>query len=737
MAASLLQVSTEQKISELLRKMTLAEKIGQLNQYALSEEDTGPGQNEVQIRERLDRIRRGEVGSVLNLVGAANTRKVQRMAVEESRLGIPLIFGYDVIHGYRTMFPLPLAEAASWDLEAIKMSASIAAREAAAAGVHWTFAPMVDVSRDARWGRVMEGAGEDPFLGKQVAKARVEGFQGEDLAAPDTVAACAKHFAAYGFSESGKDYNIVDISRNTLHNFVLPPFKAAAEAGVATFMNAFNDIGGTPATANPYLQRQILKGLWRFMGFVVSDWNSIGEMIDHGVAESLAEAARLAIRAGSDMDMEADAYHGQLANLLAENKIAERWIDEAVRRVLRVKFALGLFDDPYRYCNEGRESAILYSKEHRHFARDIARKSLVLLKNEDHLLPLSKETRIALIGPLAADRDAPLGNWRAQAVPNSAVSVLEGMQSGGFAELVYREGCKLSVGDNEFRKALTIEMNDRSGFATAREAAAEADVVVMVLGESAYMSGEARSRAELGLPGLQAELLREVYAVNSNIVLVLLNGRPITLEWEAAHLPAILVAWQPGSEGGHAVTDVLLGEYNPSGRLPMSFPRKVGQIPIYYNHLSTGRPVGIPGTVFYQHHIDVDRSPLFPFGFGLSYTRFAYGEIQLSSKTLNREGILEATINISNTGDRTGRETVQLYIRDRVCTVARPVMELKAFEQVTLKPGESRQLVFRLTEYDLRFYNAEYEHISESGEFDLMIGRHAEDVASVSFRLLD
>lgn len=725
-------------VDSLLAEMTLREKVGQLNQYSVGEEMTGPGGKDERGALRYERLLNGDVGSVLNLLGAENTRKLQQQVVEESRLGIPLLFAYDVIHGYKTMFPLPLAESASWDLAAMEQAAAIAAKEAAAAGLHWTFAPMVDISREPRWGRVMEGAGEDPYLGSLIAAARVRGFQGSDLSDPATIAACAKHFAAYGFAESGKDYNTVTIGNNTLFNYVLPPFEATLEEDVATFMNSFNDIDGIPATAHRYLLRDILKGEWGFDGVVVSDWNSIGELVNHGVAADNKEAAALAIKAGSDIDMEADAYSEHLLQLVESGQVEEALIDDAVRRVLLLKERMGLFADPYRYSDVDREQATLGIAEHMEAARDIARKSIVLLKNDGNLLPLKENTKqIAIIGPLAKDKDTPIGNWRGQAEAGSAVSFYEGMEAalGEGVQINYAEGAKLSIGENTFFNEVTIDTEDRSGFGAAREAARGAEVVFMVLGEPAYMSGEARSRANIDLPGLQLELLQEVYEVNKNIVLVLMNGRPLTLPWEAENIPTILETWHLGSQAGHAIADVITGGYNPAGKLTMSFPRSVGQIPVYYNYKNTGRPTSAPGMIFYHHYMDEENTPLFPFGHGLSYTTFEYGDIQLAQPSLNENGSLEVSISLTNTGQREGEEVVQLYIRDLVASISRPVMELKKFEKVKLAAGETKEVSFSLNANELGFYNQDLEWVTEPGDFELFIGGSSMDVQKAAFRL--
>ena len=727
----------EPRIDALLAQMTLEEKVGQLNQYASALDLTGPAPAAGDSPDRFAVLQKGWVGSLLNVTGAEATRKAQRLAVESSRLHIPLVFGYDVIHGYRTMFPVPLGEAASWDLSLIERSARVAATEAAAAGLHWTFAPMVDVCRDARWGRVMEGAGEDPYLGAQVAAARVRGFQGGDLTAPDTVAACAKHFAGYGLAEAGRDYNTVDLSEPTLRNVVLPPFKAAVEAGVATVMNSFNEIGGVPSTASAHLQRDVLKGEWRFDGMVVSDWGSIGELVPHGVAEDLAAAARLAITAGSDMDMESEAYVRHLASLVRAGTVDGRLVDDAVRRVLRLKFRLGLFDDPYRHSDAEREKRVLADPAHRAAAREVARASIVLLKNEGSLLPLGRTVRsIAVIGPLAADKDSPLGSWRAQGETGSAVSLLEGIRAavGPATRVTHAEGARLVTGARSMARELAFNTTDRSGFPAAVEAARTADVVVMALGEDAYQTGEGRSQADVRLKGLQEELLRAVLDANNKVVLVLMNGRPLALSGLPEQAPAIVEAWHLGSEAGHAIADVLFGDTNPSGKLPISFPRSTGQLPLSYAHKSTGRPVG-SDMVFWSHYTDESNEPLFPFGFGLSYTTFRYSAPRLDRTELARDGQLQVSVTVTNSGTRAGAEVVQLYVRDLVGSLTRPVKELKGFRKVLLGPGESREVTFVLRPADLAFYTAAGRWEAEPGAFKVFVGGSSRDVQEAAFTL--
>ncbi len=727
--------ATEQKINELLAKMTLDEKIGQLNQYTSFWEMTGPAPENVDTMALYNLIKEGKLGSMLNVTGAAATRKVQQWAVDSSRLGIPLILGYDVIHGYRTMFPIPLAEAASWEPEAAKLSASVAASEASAAGLHWTFAPMVDIARDARWGRIMEGSGEDPFLGEKMAFARVKGFQGEDLAADNTIAACAKHFAAYAFAEAGRDYNTVDIGERVLQNTILPPFKACVDAGVATFMNSFNIVNGIPATANSHLQRDILKGEWNFDGFVVSDWNSIGELIPHGVAADKKEAAKLAITAGSDMDMEGRVYIEALKELVEEGTIPEEKVDDAVRRVLRIKFRLGLFDDPFKYCSEEREKNNILNATNLAASREVAKKSIVLLKNERNLLPLSKSgKKIAVIGELAESKDVPLGSWRAQAITNSAVSLLEGVQNAvESSKVTFAKGPAYVISDRNFSSELKFNTTDKSGITQAKSVAAAADVVVIALGEDCFQTGEGRSQADISLKGLQQELLEEVYKVNKNVVVVLMNGRPLEINWMAENIPAIVEAWHLGSEAGNAIADVLFGDYNPAGKLPVSFPRSVGQLPLYYNHLSTGRPAG--GGVFWSHYTDQANDALFPFGYGLSYTTFEYSGLKLSSEELTEGGELKISATVTNTGERAGEEVAQLYIRDLVGSISRPVKELKGFEKIMLNPGESKEVTFTLLPADLAFFGASNEWKSEPGDFKVWVGTNSVEGLESGFTL--
>ncbi|MDT0642238.1 beta-glucosidase BglX [Zunongwangia sp. F363] len=727
--------NVESKVDSILFMMTLEEKIGQLVQYNGSWDLTGPA-SEMGNKQKEERLKKGLVGSMLNVLSVDATREAQKLVMENSRIKIPLMFGYDVIHGYKTMFPVPLGETASWDLDAMEKSARIAAIESVADGVNWTFSPMIDVSRDARWGRIMEGSGEDPYLTSLVAVAKVKGYQGDDLADSTTIAATAKHFAGYGFAEAGRDYNTVNIGEYELHNMILPPFKAAADAGVATFMNSFNTIDGTPATGNKMLQRDILKGDWNWDGFVVSDWGSITEMIYHGFARDKKQAAEIAIKAGSDMDMEGGAYESSLMELVQEGRIDESLINEAVKRILRVKFKMGLFEDPYRYTDSDLAKEISY-KEHREVARDIARKSIVLLKNENNVLPIKTSVKnIAIIGPLANDKDSPIGNWRAQAEPNSAVSVVEGIKAaaGKNVNITYAEGAKLGMGERSFLMPLEINKTDRSGFAEAIEKAKKADLVIMVLGEDAFQAGEGRSQAKIGLAGLQQELLQEIYKVNKNIALVLINGRPMEISWAAENIPAIVEAWQLGSESGNAIADVLFGKYNPSGKLPVSFPKAVGQEPLYYNQQSTGRPYSEQHVTF-SSYTDVGKEALYPFGYGLSYTTFEYGVLQLSSEEMGENGQITASISVTNSGKRAGKEVVQLYLQDIVASKARPVKELKGFKMIELAPGESKIVEFSINEKMLEFYSANKKWQSEAGDFNVFIGGNSKYLKKAGFTL--
>ncbi|WP_421869445.1 beta-glucosidase BglX [Marinoscillum sp.] len=717
-----------QKVDSLLSLMTLAEKVGQTNMYNGTWEFTGPVPKDGNNQLKADNISNGYVGGMLNVLTADGTREAQKMAVENSRLGIPLIFGYDVIHGYKTMLPVPIGQSSSWDYEGVRQGAALAARETAASGVHWTFSPMIDVSHDARWGRIMEGAGEDPYLSSVMARAWIKGYQGDDLSDPTTIAACAKHFAGYAFAEAGRDYNTADVSRQTLYNVILPPFKAAVEAGAATFMNAFNDVGGVPATADSYLQRDILKGKWGFDGFMVSDWGSIGELLTHGVARDSAHAGLLAFSAGSDMDMEARIYEYYLQGLVEKGAIDEALLDDAVRRILTIKYQLGLFDDPYRYSDTSREKNEVYNDQTKAIARDVARKSMVLLKNQGDLLPLDPNVKsIAVIGQLAGSKDIPLGNWRAQAVPNSAVSLEEGIRNAVSrkTKVTFAQGYTITEGRRDFVHELKWANDTGEGFAEAIEVAKSAEVVVMAVGEDCYQTGEGRSQSDIRLVGRQLELFQEITKVNSNVVVVLMNGRPLAIPELAEQAPAILETWFAGSEAGNATADVLFGKYNPSGKLPVTFPHNVGQEPLHYDRKNTGRPVTNAfdnGLVFWSHYTDVPNEGVFPFGHGLSYASFSYSDLMLKTS----RGVVEVSVNVTNTSEITGKETVQVYIRDRVASLAQPIKKLVDFKQLSLKPGESREVTFTLNGEDLGFYDNTNEFIVEDGLFDIMVGTSSE-----------
>ena len=711
------QKSIDQKVTELMAKMTLEEKIGQLNQYNDDITATGPVTKDA---DKAGQVRAGKLGSILNAIGAKNTKNWQDQAMQ-SRLKIPLLFGQDVIHGFRTTFPIPLGETATWDMNLIEKSARIAATEASAYGIHWTFAPMVDIGRDPRWGRVMEGAGEDTYLGTLVGKARVKGFQGNGLGNKDAVMACAKHFAAYGAAVGGRDYNSVDMSLRQLHETYLPPFKAVSDMGVATFMNSFNDINGIPATGNKYLQRDLLKGAWNFQGFVVSDWGSIGEMIPHGFAKDNKDAALKAIIAGSDMDMESRSYINHLAELVKEGKVDIQLVDDAVRRILTKKYELGLFDDPYRFINEKREKEQANNPEHRKFAREIGAKSIVLLKNENQLLPLSPTTKkVAIIGPFAKATVENHGFWSI-AFPDDSqriVTQFDGIkaQLDKNSELLYAKGCNAND-------------NDKSMFAEAVETAKKADVVIMTLGEGHAMSGEAKSRSNIHFSGVQEDLLKEIAKTGKPIILMINAGRPLVFDWASENIPTIVYTWWLGTEAGNSIADVLFGKINPGGKLPMTFPRTEGQIPIYYNHYNTGRPAkNNTDRNYVSAYIDLDNDPAYPFGFGLSYTTFQYSDVNVSATQLKGNQTLTASVTLTNSGNYDGEEVVQLYIRDLVGKVVRPVKELKGFQKIFLKKGESKTVSFNITPEDLKFYDDELNFDWESGEFDIMIGTNSAQV---------
>ena len=729
-------------VDSLLSQMTLEEKLGQLTQYAGQWTVTGPTASP----SGEEAIRTGEVGSFLNIFGAENTRRLQEIAVEESRLGIPLIFGADVIHGYRTVFPTPLAEAASWNLEAVEHAARIAAREAAAAGIHWTFAPMVDVARDARWGRIVEGSGEDPYLGSRMAEARVRGFQGytlEGLSADSTVLATAKHFAAYGAAEAGRDYNPADISERTLREVYLPPFKAAIDAGAQTLMSAFNEIGGVPATASRHIMTDILRGEWGFDGFVVADYTAIWELINHGVAADSAQAGALALAAGVDMSMVDGIYIRRLPELVRTGAFPEDVVDEAVRRVLRGKVRAGLFEDPYRYNDAARESAMVLADEHRAFAREVAAQSIVLLKNEGGVLPLSKEVgSLAVIGALAADSLSALGAWAVSGRKEDAVPILDGIrQALPEADVRFAPGYPSAVrpGYLPFEEAVRIMLSDdTSGHAEAIALAREADAVVLVLGEHRELSGEAASRADVGLPGAQEELARRVIeaAGEKPLVVLLTNGRPLAIPFLAEAAPAILEVWQLGVEMGPAVADVLFGDVSPSGKLPVTFPRATGQEPLYYNHKPTGRPPS-EGNKYNSKYIGVHWTPLYPFGHGLSYTAFSYDGLRLDRHEMGQDDSLVVSVDITNTGSRPGIEVAQLYIHDETAEVTRPVMELRGFRRVELDPAETQTVSFTLRRDDLAFWGLDGSWTAEPGRFHVYVGTSSAETMADSFELVD
>ncbi|MFI3314608.1 MAG: beta-glucosidase BglX [Rikenellaceae bacterium] len=734
----------DKQVEKLLAKMTLEEKIGQLNLLSDPYISTGAGAAVNPHNDNMDeQIRNGEVGSFLNVLGAEKTYRLQKIAVEESRLGIPLLFGYDVIHGYKTIFPIPLADAASFDREAIEMSAHYMSKEAAASGINWTYAPMVDISRDPRWGRIMEGAGEDVYLTTQATLARIRGIQGESMSDNETIAACAKHFVGYGGALAGRDYSSLDVSQRTLEEVYFPPFKAAVEAGVATIMSSFNSVNGEPASTSRYLMHDVLREKWGFDGFVVSDWASIAETIEHGTAKNSLEAAYNGLNADVDMDMCGDLYIKHAKELLESGRITIDEINQMVRRILKIKFELGLFDDPYKYSNSNRESEIVLAEENFEASREVAKRSIVLLKNENQLLPLSKEVkRIAVIGPLANDADAPIGNWRALGESNSAVTLLDGIKAavGSDVDVVYAEGCRLANNESlDFFVQLDIESTDRSGFAEAIEAARSADVVIMALGENAYMSGECRSYADISLKGLQSELLEKVSEVGTPIVMALFTGRPLVITEEADNCDAILNCWLLGSESGSAIADVIFGDYNPSGKLPATFPYHLGQVPIYYSELNSGRPYNPNPYGFSSKYRDIPNTPLYAFGHGLSYTTFDYEKITLSSDKLLMDGSITVCVTVKNSGDYDGAEVVQLYVRDVIGNgVSRPLIELKGFEKVFIGRGESTQVEFTLKPDDLAFYRIDNKFAPEAGEFKLFVGGASDNLPlSTSFILVE
>lgn len=756
-------------IDALMKKMTVDEKIGQLNLPVTGDITTGQAKSS----DIAGKIKRGEVGGLFNLKGVEKIRDVQKLAVENSRLGIPLLFGMDVIHGYETIFPIPLGLSCTWDMKAIEESARIAAVEASADGISWTFSPMVDISRDPRWGRVSEGSGEDPFLGSLIARAMVNGYQGKEpssqLKRNDEIMACVKHFALYGAGEGGRDYNTVDMSRQRMYNEYFPPFEAAIEAGVGSVMASFNEVDGVPATANKWLMTDVLRGQWGFGGFVVTDYTGISEMIDHGIGDLQTVSAR-AINAGVDMDMVSDGFVSTLKKSIQEGKVSMMTLNTACRRILEAKYKLGLFDDPYKYCDPKRPARDIFTRSHRDAARRIASESFVLLKNDNQTLPLKATGTIAVIGPLADTRTNMPGTWSVAAVLDRSPSLIEGlremvgrmdemplnqpnepwyiplMENGADINLLYAKGSNL-ISDAAYEERATmfgrsLNRDNRTDAELLKEAIAtanKADVIVAALGESSEMSGESSSRTNLDLPDVQQTLLKALVATGKPVVLVLFTGRPLVLNWEQANVPAILNVWFGGSEAAYAIGDVLFGRVNPSGKLTMSFPQNVGQIPLYYAHKNTGRPLhdGKWFEKFRSNYLDVTNEPLYPFGFGLSYTTFAYSDISLSQTSMNMQGVLTASVNVTNTGALPGGEVVQLYIRDLVGSTTRPVKELKGFERIYLQPGQTRTVTFKIAPEMLKFYNYDLQYVVEPGDFSIMIGPNSRDVQTASIRLID
>jgi beta-glucosidase len=712
--------SLDERVDSVMNLMTMEEKIGQLNQLSFGI-GFGPTVKSQVPDEYKEMIRKGHIGSFLNAVGAEFTRDLQSVAVNETRLKIPLIFGFDVIHGFKTTFPVPLAEASSWDPEIVELSAKCQALEASSAGVNWTFAPMVDIAREPRWGRIVEGSGEDPYLGSVMSAARVKGFQG-DLSKYH-IYACAKHYAAYGGAEGGRDYNTVDMSERTLREIYLPPFKAALDAGVETFMASFNEIGGVPSSGSGFLMNTILRDEWKFDGFVVSDWNSVGELIPHGVAEDLKQAAEIGLNAGCDMDMESRAYTTHLAELVKEGKVSEETINKSVRRILKAKFKLGLFDDPYKYCDKKREEETILNKDMQDAALKVSQRSIVLLKN-DNTLPLKKDLKtLAVIGPLADSKADPLGAWAQFGDPADVVSALSGIKAevSGNTKVLYAKGCP-------------VDTVNRDGFNEAVETAKKADAVILVIGEYFSMSGEARSRSSLELPGVQEELAKKIIETGKPVVIVLMNGRPLAIPWLSENANAVVESWFLGIKCGNALADVLFGDYNPSGKMPVTVPRATGQIPVYYNHKNSGRPAS-QGNYFTSRYLDLDVAPLYPFGYGLSYTKFTYGKMKLSSDKMDKNGSIKVSVDVTNSGNYDGEEVVQLYTRDLVGSVTRPVKELKAFDKIFLKKGETKTVTFNITNDKLKFYTDKMEFASEPGKFKVFVGTNSADVQEADFEL--
>lgn len=730
----------EQRLDSLMKLMTLEEKIGQLNLPSAGDFTTGAaGSSDI-----AKKIMEGKVGGLFNIKTVAKIKEMQKIAVEKSRLKIPLIFGMDVIHGYESVFPIPLGLSCSWDMQLIERSARIAAIEASADGINWTFSPMVDISRDPRWGRVSEGSGEDPYLGSAIAMAMVKGFQGNDLSLNNTLMSCVKHYALYGASEAGRDYNTVDMSRHRMYNEYLPPYKAAVDAGVGSVMASFNEIDGIPATANKWLLTDVLRKEWGFNGFVVSDYTGVSEMIAHGFGD-LQHVAAKALEAGLDMDMVSEAFLTTLGKSVKEGKLSEKQIDDACRRVLKAKFLLGLFDDPYRYCDEKRAKNEVFTASNRAAARSTAAQSFVLLKNKNSVLPLKKSGTIALVGPLADAKENMTGTWSVAARFSESISVIEGLKKavGKNAKIVYAKGSNLDEDEvletNSTLFGKSLRRDKRSAAELRDEAvrvANTADVIVVAAGESAEMSGEAASRTNIEIPETQKELMKALLKTGKPVVLVLFTGRPLAMKWEEENVPAILNVWFGGSEAGDAIADVLFGDVNPSGKLTTTFPQNVGQVPIYYAHKNTGRPLnGKWFQKFQSNYLDVSNEPLYPFGFGLSYTQFTYGDLKLDKSVISANDSLVVSVSVTNSGSRDGAEVVQLYIRDLVGSVTRPVKELKGFQKVMLKAGETRAISFKITKEELSFYNSELKWGSEPGKFHVMVGTNSRDVKHAEFEL--
>jgi beta-glucosidase len=724
-------------VDALMKKMTLEEKIGQLNLPGSGDIVTGQASNS----DIAKKIKEGKVGGLFNIKSVAKIRDVQKVAVEQSRLKIPLIFGMDVIHGYETVFPIPLALSCTWDMQAIERSARIAAQEASADGICWTFSPMVDIARDPRWGRIAEGNGEDAYLASQIAKAMVRGYQGTDLSKNNTIMACTKHYALYGAAEAGRDYNTVDMSHQRMYNDYFPPFKAAVEAGAGSFMASFNEIDGVPATGNKWLLTDVLRKQWGFKGFVVTDYTGINEMIDHGIGDLQTASAR-ALMAGIDMDMVGEGILTTTPKSLKEGKVTLQRIDEACRKILEAKYKLGLFDDPYRYCDDKRAKTEIFTADNRKEARNIASQSFVLLKNQGNILPLKKGGTIALIGPLADNKQNMPGTWSVAANFENATSLLTGLKEvgGNNVKILTARGSNLDY-DSLFEDRAgmfgkSLHRDSRPPSVMVQEAvdiANQADIIVLAVGESAEMTGESSSRSNIEIPAAQKSLINSILRTGKPVVLVVFTGRPLTLQWEQDHVPAILNVWFGGSEAGYAIADVLFGDVNPSGKLTTTFPQNVGQIPLYYNHKNTGRPLqGQWFQKFRSNYLDVSNDPVYPFGFGLSYTQFSYGDLKLSSSSLKGNQTLKASIDVTNSGTRDGKEIVQLYIRDKVGSTTRPVKELKGFQKVELKAGETKNISFNITPEDLRFYNYNLKYDWEPGEFVIMIGGNSRDVKSGS-----